>query len=1068
MNKIKKQSTTKRILARISCVFVATIILLVAVASRMAIAVSDSYSGMSNATLTRLTARAVKECITTGTAVNTSSLIWSGSSDPDIFLKKVVETGSWVEQTTGGYNTVFSSNTHDGKMYCNENSDSLIKRLALLTGTIVNEDEYDSKILCNGDQPGLLTPTDYPNTKCGEDGMYTYNLPNGMTVEDYFENMYNEWADKNAYATKWDDIDDLTNFSDEEKYINVYNDMLTACGVDEPSTEQTSGSIPIKVVSASGAISTQYITPNSAVSSYKYNTPSIGGRHTCEELIEEVSDMAETMKGIVEVSNGELCYNEAAKNINSVTSQSLVNIYKGMRDQAKQSGDYSIFYDSEAGDCAKIEDEEGNVLKGGTIEFQEIIKPSEARAQIEVEDECFNHGVDALGHVICPVMKFLRDGVRTIYDNTIIPFLEIDAEAFKMGDDNSTFKAWQNFQSFANVAFVIFLLVIIFSQLTGVGIDNLGIKRMLPRLIVAAILVNLSYIICQLAVDASNIVGYAVENMFEAMASNAMVGSGANISGGNSTGQAIIASTIGIGGTAAVAIATAELWLPSVLLVAIPALISIIISVLFVFVILGARQAAAVILVVISPLALVCYMLPNTKKLFDRWLSAFKTVLLVFPICGLLIGGGAFAGAILMGHTQGYFIGQLLAALMTVVPFFFIPRVLKASLTAIGNLGATISNLGSSIGRSASGALRGSDGYKAAQKRAIETANRRKAGFNRDYKVSTTGKLKNTFANTGVGRAIGYSRMQQERVGMALKNKEEREKMSKYTDEGFIQAKSTQIDAEAREARIGTYQENFKNSDAFRSEDYSKGGRLEREVNAILDRGNEQEITSMVRTMGDTSDHTRDVLRNALADRTENGISAEDQQTGALSAVSNAIKENGGKWKNEYDRRMFDWATGNPSGGGAGQASLAAYNYGTNDAALSEKVSQDYMVKADDSAIAAMSAAVTSGAVTGKNLESYQHAAYQALNSDAAGSMKEERRAALTQIVGSYQPETVINLRDENAAYRRGKNDKGLYTAPASFKTASRETNSSGDTIFIDDKNRRWNASTGQYENKKS
>ena len=53
-------------------------------------------------------------------------------------------------------------------------------------------------------------------------------------------------------------------------------------------------------------------------------------------------------------------------------------------------------------------------------------------------------------------------------------------------------------------------LAIIISQLTGFGISNYGIKKMLPRLIIAAILVNLSIYICQIAVDLSNILGYGL------------------------------------------------------------------------------------------------------------------------------------------------------------------------------------------------------------------------------------------------------------------------------------------------------------------------------------------------------------------------------------------------------------------------------------------------------------------------------------------------------------------------------------------------------------------------------
>ena len=59
-----------------------------------------------------------------------------------------------------------------------------------------------------------------------------------------------------------------------------------------------------------------------------------------------------------------------------------------------------------------------------------------------------------------------------------------------------------------------------------------------------------------------------------------------------------------------------------------------------------ARKALIVILIVISPLAFVAFLLPNTEKFFSKWRSTFVGLLMVFPIVGLLFGGGILAGSI--------------------------------------------------------------------------------------------------------------------------------------------------------------------------------------------------------------------------------------------------------------------------------------------------------------------------------------------------------------------------------------------------------------------------------------
>lgn len=103
-------------------------------------------------------------------------------------------------------------------------------------------------------------------------------------------------------------------------------------------------------------------------------------------------------------------------------------------------------------------------------------------------------------------MKFtatLNDGLfGFLRDN-----LEFKAEFLKT--DSAAYKAWQSFLNIANVMFVIAFIAIVFSQVTSIGISNYGIKKLLPKLIVVAILVNVSYFICQLVVDLSNLLAIA-------------------------------------------------------------------------------------------------------------------------------------------------------------------------------------------------------------------------------------------------------------------------------------------------------------------------------------------------------------------------------------------------------------------------------------------------------------------------------------------------------------------------------------------------------------------------------
>ena len=135
--------------------------------------------------------------------------------------------------------------------------------------------------------------------------------------------------------------------------------------------------------------------------------------------------------------------------------------------------------------------------------------PTEEEGAGEGSEATCHSESGALGWILCPVLEFAASAASWAYESVVMPNLETNPQLFKIDDArNGTYQAWQIFRDFANAVFVIFLLFVILSQLTGIGIDNYGIKKSLPKLITAAILVNLSFFICQACVDLSNIVGH--------------------------------------------------------------------------------------------------------------------------------------------------------------------------------------------------------------------------------------------------------------------------------------------------------------------------------------------------------------------------------------------------------------------------------------------------------------------------------------------------------------------------------------------------------------------------------
>lgn len=295
--------------------------------------------------------------------------------------------------------------------------------------------------------------------------------------------------------------------------------------------------------------------------------------------------------------------------------------------------------------------------------------------------------VEGIGWIVCPVMRFMSQIVDQAY-GAIATLLTTPAIDTSTSDANPMYKAWSTMRSFANIIFVIGFLVIIFSQITSVGLNNYGIKKMLPRLIIAAILVNVSYWLCALAVDISNILGVSLKSLMDTTSTSLYVDGGAASSGGGGGWDVL---TIGVLGTAG---AVALLYLE--LSVLFPMLIAALLAIVTVVLVLTLRQALIIILIVISPLAFVAYLLPNTEKWFSKWRELFQVLLLMFPIIAIVFGGSALASTIIgnVAHSSKdpNMILEIMAAGITIIPLFIVPVVMKTAGGLLNRFGGMINN----------------------------------------------------------------------------------------------------------------------------------------------------------------------------------------------------------------------------------------------------------------------------------------------------------------------------------------------------------------------------------------
>lgn len=315
-------------------------------------------------------------------------------------------------------------------------------------------------------------------------------------------------------------------------------------------------------------------------------------------------------------------------------------------------------------------------------------KSEEKKTEEKTENASCYSQVGGLGWIVCPVAAFLSRAIDTIYD-LIEDFLIL--EPISMDEKSPVFQIWVYARNITNIIFIIFLMAVIYSQVTGFGLSNYGIKRALPRLIIAAILINLSYLICVLAVDFSNLVGRSLHGLLSSVATTAA--SSGQFGSGYSTSFYDIFTTIAAGGvigTLVVGLSGGPLGL---LLAIIPVILGGIISVLIGLFTISLRQAVIILLVSVAPLAFGAYLLPNTERWFKKWTNLFFQMIFFYPMFSLLFGASKVASGIFMGSANSM-LGIILGLAVQVLPLIFAIGLMKMAGTVLGQVGNALNSLG--------------------------------------------------------------------------------------------------------------------------------------------------------------------------------------------------------------------------------------------------------------------------------------------------------------------------------------------------------------------------------------
>lgn len=477
--------------------------------------------------------------------------------------------------------------------------------------------------------------------------------------------------------------------------------------------------------------------------------------------------------------------------------------------------------------------------------------------------------IEWVGWIMCPIIRMSNGMVVSTYSVMQKHFLNIKADEI-FQQDKPAFKTWSSFRDIANVFFVIILSIIIFSQVSGVGISNYGIKKMLPKIIVFAILVNISWYVSVLMIDISNIVGHS---LFEWLSNDGQWDYSSDSQTENNPIEQILggAAVLGVGAAAGVTGALAAG--SSALLFLFSAALALIMMVFILLI----RQAAVIVLVVISPVAFVAGILPNTEGFFKKWMKFLKNMLMIYPICSLIVGGAIFVSNLLYSNESSPLL-KVAYGLLPILSLFTIVAIIKSVLSIIDGL--TGGNLRGTLDRM-SGRINNSIKESSPIQHIKDTENRRTVG---DLPIGRNKKLGDVISdNSRFGRyvkGVGLTRARRQY------NYEQKRAAQEYDRDGAaidkILSKDNLTPEDYRELAARS------NSRAAFEKSQTEG------MTAVIARaisGNVNNLGGQLDRIDNVSDPTQKALLygSAAQAATKAGLSAADQEVAMNNIVNRAL-----------------------------------------------------------------------------------------------------------------------------------------------------------------------------------
>lgn len=307
------------------------------------------------------------------------------------------------------------------------------------------------------------------------------------------------------------------------------------------------------------------------------------------------------------------------------------------------------------------------------------------------------NAVPVLGWILCPLFE-AADKLQGTFTNMLKSLLYINPQYF----DSAALKAaWVSFRNISTILLVLIALLMVVSQILSLGVfDAYTVKKIVPRLFIAAIIIQLSWFLTTLLITIANGTAAAIAEIIYAPFGGAVkvdnitavISQFKDVNGGLAAAGSERLLTGMLVGVGAAAIGGAFPILATILIV--------VISVLTALVTLIIRQILIVACVILAPVAIVLWILPGTQNLFKLWWNLFIKLLLMAPlIVALIASGKAFAYLVASINTSdSTFNSGTLNFFVILVAYFGPLFLLPATFKFAGGIFAQASNAINGVG----------------------------------------------------------------------------------------------------------------------------------------------------------------------------------------------------------------------------------------------------------------------------------------------------------------------------------------------------------------------------------